>query len=72
MTNDPERQERDFDCVASMRKIRDQISAEIGGMSDDELARWLKARQYSDPVVRRLADRAKRSAARSESAAGAG
>ena len=53
---------KEFDCVASMRKIRDQISTEIGGMSDEELSRWLKSRQYSDPVVRRLADRAERSA----------
>lgn len=45
-----------FDCVASMRKIRDQISAEIAGMSGEELARWFNSREYSDPVVRRLAN----------------
>ncbi|MCY4629111.1 MAG: hypothetical protein OXE58_16285 [Acidobacteria bacterium] len=55
---------KDFDCVASMRKIRDQISAEIAGMSDDELSRWLQSRQYSDPVVRRLASGAQRPASR--------
>ena len=57
---------KDFDCVASMRKIRDQISAEIAGMSDDELSRWLRSRQYSDPVVRRLASGAKRPAGRND------
>lgn len=52
-----ERPSRNFDCVASMRWIRDQISAEMGGLSDEALRRWLKSRRYSQPLVRRLAGR---------------
>jgi hypothetical protein len=47
-----------FDCVQSMRQIRDKISAEIAGMSYDELAQWLREHQYSDPSLRRLAEKA--------------
>lgn len=66
MTTDPERKEEDFDCVASMREIRDGISAELAGMSGEELRRWFNSREYSDPVVRRLAGRAKRPAPRND------
>jgi hypothetical protein len=41
-----------------MRQIRDGISAEIADMSYDELANWLRANQYSDPLLRRLAEKA--------------
>ncbi len=47
-----------FDCVQSMRQIRDRLSAEIAEMSFDELAQWLRAHQYSDPFLQRLAERA--------------
>ena len=47
-----------FDCVQSMREIRDKISAEIAEMSYDELAQWLRTHQYSDPFLQRLAERA--------------
>jgi hypothetical protein len=47
-----------FDCVESMRQIRDGLSAEIAGMSYDELTHWLRAYQYSDPVLQRLAEKA--------------
>ncbi len=46
-----------FDCVQSMRQIRDRLSTEIAGMSYDELAQWLRAHQYSDPFLQRLAER---------------
>ena len=59
MTTDPARKWKDFDCVASMRRIRDTISSEIAGMSGEELARWFNSREYSDPIVRRLAGRVK-------------
>ena len=52
-----ERPAKEFDCVATMRRIRDQISAEMGGLSDEQLSRWLKSRRYSQPLVRRLAGR---------------
>lgn len=47
-----------FDCVESMRQIRDGLSAEIADMSHDELVRWLRAPQYSDPILQRLAEKA--------------
>ena len=64
MTNDPGRREKDFDCVASMREVRDRISAELAGMSGEELRRWFDSREYSDPILRRLARGAKRQANR--------
>ena len=57
-----ERPAKEFDCVASMRRIRDQISAEMGGLSDEDLRRWLKSRRYTHPLVRRLAGLTARSA----------
>jgi hypothetical protein len=47
-----------FDCVQSMRQIRDRLSTEIADMSYDELAQWLRAHQYSDPFLQRLAEKA--------------
>ncbi len=47
-----------FDCVQSMRQTRDRLSAEIADMSYDELAQWLRSHQYSDPFLRRLAEKA--------------
>ena len=47
-----------FDCVQSMRRIRDKLSAEIADMSYDELAEWLRSHRYSDPFLRRLAEKA--------------
>lgn len=41
-----------------MRRIRDEISAEIADMTYDELARWLRTRQYSDPFLQQLAEKA--------------
>ena len=49
-----------FDCVQSMRQARDRISAEIAEMSYDELARWLRSHQYSDPLLQRLSEKAAR------------
>lgn len=55
-----------FDCVQSMRQVRDKISAEIAGMSYHELAQWLRAHRYSDPFLQRLADKAARQAEEAE------
>lgn len=54
--NDPS--SKTFDCVQSMRQIRDRLSAEIAEMSYDQLAKWLRVHQYSDPILQRLAERA--------------
>ena len=42
---------KSFDCVQSMRQIRDRLSAEIADMNYDELTQWLRAHQYSDPFL---------------------
>ena len=47
-----------FDCVQSMRQARDRLSAEIADMKHDELAQWLRAYRYSDPILQRLAEKA--------------
>jgi hypothetical protein len=41
-----------------MRQVRDRLSAEIVGMSYDELAQWLREHQYSDPSLQGLAEKA--------------
>jgi hypothetical protein len=49
---------KSFDCVQSMRQIRDRLSAEIADMGHDELAKWLRTHRYSDPLLQRLAEKA--------------
>ena len=49
---------KSFDCVQSMREARDKLSADIEGMSFEEMLRWLRSRRYTDPVLQRLADKA--------------
>ena len=51
-----------FDCVQSMRQIRDRLSVEIADMSYDELVQWLRSHQYSDRFLQRLAEKAARHA----------
>ena len=53
-----ERSSKTFDCVESMRQARDKLSAEIEGMSYDELVQWLRSRRYTDPLLQRLAEKA--------------
>ncbi len=47
-----------------MRQARDKISAEIEGMTYEELVQWLRAYRYTDPVLQRLADEAAQQADR--------
>lgn len=54
--------EKSFDAVAMMRDARDRISREIEGMSFDEELAWLESQDIQDPFLRRLRDRAARSA----------
>jgi hypothetical protein len=49
---------KSFDCVRSMREIRDRLSEELAGMSYEEIATWLRSHRYSDPLLQRLADKA--------------
>lgn len=53
-----ERSSKAFDCVENMRQAREKLSAEIEGMSHDELIRWLQSRRYTDPVLERLSQKA--------------
>jgi hypothetical protein len=43
-----------FDCVKSMREIRNRISAEIADMSYSELSRWLDRQVRDDPFFSRI------------------
>lgn len=45
---------KSFDCVKSVREIRDRISAEIANMSYEELRQWLDARVQQDPFFARI------------------
>lgn len=49
---------KNFDCVASMRQVRDKLSAEIVDMNHDELVQWLRLHRYEDPLLQQLADKA--------------
>ena len=40
---------KSFDCMKSMREIRNRISAEIADMSYSELSRWLDRQVREDP-----------------------
>ena len=48
---------KEFDCVRTMREIRDRISAEIAGKTHEELSDWFNTHRYSDPVLQRFASR---------------
>ena len=54
--------EKDYDCVASVREIRDRLSAKMARMSPEERVDWLNTREFSsvqpiNPLLRRLAAR---------------
>ena len=61
-----ERAPKTFDCVQSMRQARDRLSAEIEGMSYDEMVRWFRGHRYTDPVLQGLAEKAAQQAAASD------
>ena len=54
MTSDEARR---FDCVRTMRAIRDRVSAEIAERSFAELSHWLDTHRYADSALQRLAER---------------
>lgn len=57
MTND--KKGKTFDCVETMREIRDRISSEIAGKTHKELVHWLHDHSYTDPVLQQLAIRSR-------------
>ena len=59
--------QKQFDAVEMMRSIRDQLSAQIRGMTLAEEREWLASQEIADPFLRRLRDKAAR-----HDAAGAG
>jgi hypothetical protein len=64
-----ERTVESFDCVQNMRQARDRLSAEIAGMSYDELVSWLRSHRYADPRLQRLAEKAAQQASAALAAA---
>jgi FtsZ-interacting cell division protein ZipA len=58
---------KQFDAVEMMRSIRDQISAQIQGMTLQEEREWLESQDLKDPFLRRIRDKASQ-----QSKAGAG
>jgi hypothetical protein len=57
-----------FDCVQTMRQIRDRLSREIENLSHDELTWWLRSHRYTEPFLQRLADKAVQQAAATDEA----
>ncbi|MCY4374264.1 MAG: hypothetical protein OXC31_10870 [Spirochaetaceae bacterium] len=49
-----ENRTKSFDCVKSVREIRDRVSAEIANMSYEELREWLDAQVQQDPLFARI------------------
>lgn len=49
---------KQFDAVEMMRSIRDQISAQIQGMTLQEEREWLESQDLKDPFLRRIRDKA--------------
>jgi hypothetical protein len=45
-------------CVEMMRSIRNGISAEIRGLTAEEEIAWLRSAPLSDPLLRRLQQKA--------------
>lgn len=46
-----------YDCVAATRENRDRLAAKMLKMSPEQRVQWLNTREFSDPVLRRLATR---------------
>ncbi len=46
-----------FDCVQTMRQARDRLNTEMGEKSYEDIVCWLRSHRYSDPFLRRLAER---------------
>lgn len=50
---------KDNDCVESAPKIRDRLSTKMARMSPKERVEWLNTREFSDPILRRVATQSK-------------
>ena len=58
-----------FDCVQSMRQIRDRLSGEIATLTYDELVQWFRSHHYTDPFLQRLSEKAAQQATAADGAA---
>ncbi len=58
--------DKKFDAVAMMREIRDELSAQINGMTLEEELKWLASQELRDPFLRRLRDKAAQQAKAAE------
>lgn len=58
-----------FDCVQSMRQIRDRLSGEIATLTYEELVQWFRSHHYTDPFLQRLSEKATQQAAATDGAA---
>lgn len=61
---------KSFDCVQSMRRIRDRISEQIAEMDYEELVAWLRSQRFSDPLLEELASAARAADAKGTDRAG--
>ena len=59
-----------FDCVKSMREIRNRINSEIADMSYAELSQWLDRQVQEDPFFARIPTARKPARPPTERAAG--
>ena len=47
-----------FDAVSAMRRVRDEISSKIEGMTLEEELEWLASQDLQDPLLERLRKKA--------------
>jgi hypothetical protein len=43
-----------FDAVSAMRRVRDEISSKIEGMTLEEELKWLASQDLKDPLLEHL------------------
>ena len=60
-----------FDCLKWTREVRDEINAEIAGMSTEEELRWWEAQRPTDPFLAELWDESRAPKTRRRTASGA-
>ena len=47
-----------FDAASAMRRVRDEISSKIEGMTLEEELEWLASQDLQDPILERLRKKA--------------
>ncbi len=54
-----EKTEKKFDCIRFVREVRAEIAAETAGMTSAERIQYYRTYPYNDPMLERLAARAR-------------